>query len=56
MIKNSPKKGFLDFLENGVEWKYSWPFNIMQKPDIWEKSGPQIMVKNALSQSDFCIL
>ena len=38
---------------NGVEWMYLLPFNILWKPHIWEKSGSQVIAKNAVSQSDF---
>ena len=38
---------------NGVEWK---PFSILRKLHIWEKSGSQVMTKNALGQSDFSII
>ena len=36
---------------NGVEWKYLWPFSILWKPHMWEKSGSEVMAKNALGQS-----
>ena len=36
---------------NGVEWKYLWPFSILWKPHMWEKSGSHVMAKNALGQS-----
>ena len=29
--------------------------NILQKPHIWEKSGSQVMAKNAVDQCDFSI-
>ena len=41
---------------NGVEWKYLWPFSILQKPHMWEKSGSQVMATNAPGKSDFSIL
>ena len=56
--------GFLDFLGksvrqfclgNGVEWKYLWPFSILQKLYAWEKYGFQVTTKNALGQSNFNI-
>ena len=31
---------------NSVEWKYLWPFNILWKPHMWEKSGFQVMAIN----------
>ena len=65
MIKNDPKMGFLDFFReiyllvlsgNSWEWKYLWPFSILQKLIMWEKSGFQVLAKNALGQSNFSIL
>ena len=40
---------------DGIKWKYLWPYN-MRKPHLWEKSGSQVMAKNALGQSDFSFL
>ena len=41
---------------NGVEWKYLWPFSILWKLHMWEKSDSQVIAKNAVDQSDFSIL
>lgn len=38
---------------NGVEWNYLWPFNIFQKPRLWEKSGSQVTAKNAEVNGSF---
>lgn len=64
MNKNGPKMGVfghfrkiysLVLSRNGVYWKYLWPFHILWKPHMWEKSGFQVTTKNAVSQSDFSI-
>ena len=34
---------------NGVEWKYLWPFNLLQKSHLWEKSGSQVKRKMLLA-------
>ena len=47
---------FTSLSGNGVELKYLWPFNILQKLYMWEKFGSQVMAKNALGQSNFSIL
>ena len=65
MTKNGPKLGFLDFLGksvrqiltgNCVEWKYLWPFDILQKLHKLDKSGSQGIAENAVAQSDFSCL
>ena len=30
---------------NSVEWKYLWPFRLVQKPHIWEKPDSEVMAK-----------
>ena len=40
----------LVLFENGVEWKHLWLFSFLWKPHMWEKSGSQVMAKNALYQ------
>ena len=54
MVKNGPKWFSLKIYslilsENGEEWKYLWPLNILQKLHVLEKCGSQVMAKNAVS-------
>ena len=46
--KNYYREKWSKMTGNDVKGKYLWSFNILQKLNVCEKSGSQVMAKNVL--------